>query len=314
MAPDAPLRTKVIINPQAGSGQTGERWPSIQSALQQAIGAFDTSWTSAPGEAISMTRAALRDAYERIVAVGGDGTLNECINGFLADDRPVRPQSVLAYVASGTGEDFRRTLEISHSPHRAATALSDHRMREIDVGKATYQTMNGATESRYFVNMATLGLGGAVVRALPSARPTWLGSGTLSYLVAILRTLMSHSNQRLTIHVDDERLQTASCHVSIANGRFLAGGIPFAPDASTNDGQFDVVVLGDFSRLGLLCRAHRFYAGTHDELDAVDLLKGQSIRVTSSAASPFYLEADGELLGRLPATFEILPRTLRLQY
>ena len=315
MTTDASPRTKVIINPEAGSGQTSDRWPSIRDALNRAIGAFDTSWTSAPGEAASMTRAALQDAYERIIAVGGDGTLNECINGYLDNDKPIRPRSVLAYVACGTGEDFRRTLEAPDHPQAAAGALSHTRTRQIDVGKATYRTPDDTAETRYFANMSTLGLGGAVVHSVRPSRSRWFGSGTIAYLYAILRTLLTYKNQPVDIHVDGDHVQHVPlCHVSVANGRFLAGGLPMAPDAQPDDGLLNIVVLGDFSRLRLLRYAYRFYAGTHEPLDDVEMYRGRSIDITSPSARSLFLEADGEFLGHPPVSFEVLPQALRFQY
>lgn len=307
--------TVVIINPQAGGGRTRRLWPTLRDTLDTTLGTYATRWTRRPGEATEHARAALHDGYNRIVAVGGDGTLNEVANGFFEDGAHIQSEAVLVPISCGTGSDFRRSLDAALPPEAAVRALLRDRFRTIDVGHLQYTDEDGRSASRYFVNIASFGMGGAVDRVVQSLPAKAQLGGRLAYLYAILHTLVRYTNPPVDLSVDGTPRGTFRIrNVAVANGRYFGGGLPMAPRARLDDGQFDVVVLGDLSRRALLRHARRFYAGTHTTLKQVSTFRGRRITATPHTDAPVRLDVDGEPLGRLPATFEIIPHALRIQY
>ena len=164
------MKTIVIINPQAGNGRTEKIWPNIESALGKSIGSFEVLQTSCRGDEKDLSRSILAVDTVRIVAVGGDGHLNEVLNGFIENDLPVNPEARLSFVMTGTGCDFQRSLGISGKWHNAAAKLKDAKVRKIDVGNVTYTAANKTQKIRYFDNIASFGLSGAVDHCLEHSR------------------------------------------------------------------------------------------------------------------------------------------------
>ena len=164
------MKTIVIVNPQAGNGRTEKIWPNIESALEKSIGSFEVLQTTCRGDATVLSRRILAVDTARIVAVGGDGHLNEVLNGFIENDLPVNPEARLSFVMSGTGCDFQRSLGISGKWQNAAAKLKDAKVRKIDVGKVTYTAADKTQKIRYFDNIASFGLSGAVDHCLEHSR------------------------------------------------------------------------------------------------------------------------------------------------
>jgi len=307
--------TVVILNPRAGGGRTDRLWPTLRRALDATVGSYIVHRTQQPQDATSLTRAALRRGAGRIVAIGGDGTLNEAANGFFDDGAPIHPEAVLAPISCGTGSDFRRSLNAPADPAHAIRALLQDRVRTVDVGQLWYTTASGERAARVFLNIASFGMGGAVdrvVHALPGKAQ--LG-GQAAYLYAILHTLAHYRNQPVTLHVDDEPVFSGPIRVvAVANGRSFGGGLPIAPDAQLDDGLFDIVVLGDLSRRILIRHIKHFYAGTHLTLDDATAFRGRCVTAVPETDAPVLLDVDGEPMGQLPASFALRPRALRIQY
>lgn len=310
-----PFSTVVIVNPHAGGGRARQLWPELRTALDATVGTYATRWTTRPGEATEHARTALRDGYDRVLAVGGDGTLNEVANGFFDGDTPIRPSAVLAPISCGTGSDFRRSLDASMPPEAAVHTLLQDRFCTIDLGRLRYTTEDGDDATRHFVNIASFGMGGAVDHLVQSLPMKARRSGRLAYLYAILHTLVRQPNVPVDLSIDGVPRGTFRIrNVAVANGRFFGGGLPIAPRARLDDGRFDVIVLGDLTRRALLRHAHRFYRGTHTALKHVFTVRGTRITATPTTDATVRLDVDGEPLGRLPATFEIVPQALRVQY
>jgi YegS/Rv2252/BmrU family lipid kinase len=310
-----PRSTVVILNPRAGGGRAERLWPMLRDALDATLGAYVLRRTQGPHDATRHARTALRRGADRIVAIGGDGTLNEVANGFFDADASVRPEAVLAPISCGTGSDFRRSLGGPRSPTAAVRALLQHRVRSIDVGRLQYTTDAGREAVRYFLNIASFGLGGAVDQVVETLPGKAQAGGRLAYLYAILHVLVRYRNQPVTMAVDGTPVYAGPIsNVAVANGRFFGGGLEIAPEAQVDDGQLDVIVLGDFSRRALIRHARRFYDGTHLRLDDVSAFRGRCITATPHSDAPVRLDVDGEALGRLPATFTVRPRALRIQY
>jgi Sphingosine kinase and enzymes related to eukaryotic diacylglycerol kinase len=270
-------------------------------------------WTTGPGIASSLTRSALKEGFERIVAVGGDGTLHEVVNGFFEEQSPIAPSAVLAFVACGSGSDFRRTLDAPTGVEAVGQLRSDH-IQTLDVLRVQYTTERGRQAHRYAVNIVSAGLSGTVVRRFSQGLlPV---SPRLRYLQAAVRALITDRPTPVRLTLDGGPLPpTRARLVAAANGHTFAAGLSIAPTATPRDGLLDVTVLHDVPVASLLRRAHRFYLGTHTSLDGVSTHRGRRLIIDSlDDRRPTWVEADGEPLGRLPITVEVVPQALRVQY
>lgn len=300
--------TIVIVNERAGAGAMADAFRRIERPLEEVVGDFDVAFTDHPGHAIELTREALDDGYRRVLVGGGDGTINEVVNGwFDVDGVPRAADARLGLIPGGTGGDLRKTLGVQ-SQDDALRVLAADRVRPVDVGRLTYRTAHGTDAIRYFMNIASFGLSGETDRYVPSFKQ--LG-GKLAYVGATLRALWTWRNPRVRLTVDDDLVADGPiCTVAVANGRYFGGGMMVAPDAEVDDGALDVVVLGDLSRLDLVLQTRNIYDGSHLAHPRVTSRRGR--RVSAEADSVVYMDVDGEALGQLPARFELLPAALPL--
>jgi YegS/Rv2252/BmrU family lipid kinase len=302
----------VIVNPRSQGGRAGKDWPHLADRIRRAV-PFEEALTGAPGDATRLTREALRGGADRIVALGGDGTINEVMNGFFEDGVAIAPQAALALLPYGTGGDFRKTARISKDFDAAvATLATDHR-RRIDVGRIDLTTAGGGRAVRMFINIASFGMSGVVDRLVNESKKRF---GKLSFFVASTRGMLQYDNKRVRLTFDGaaaDALELTINTVAVANGRYFGGGMKVAPDAELDDGKFDVVAIGDVGMSDMIFSSRRLYAGTHLSLDHVSHRRAKV--VLAEPASPgdiVELDVDGETPGRLPATFTIVPDALSL--
>lgn len=308
----------VIINPSSASGSTGEAWPRVASDLRSEFGAFQTAFTKVRGDAASIATDAARKGIKLIIACGGDGTISEVANGILSCGRDTE----LGIVPSGTGGDFRRTLEIPAQSRAAARVLREGRTRRIDVGRISFRDHDGGEAMRYFVGVASCGLSTKVIRRvkaggpdwLPENTPKWLG-GRISFGASLLQTGMRTEAIRLLVQLDDSHerhlLVATLC---VANARYFGGGMKIAPEAKLTDGRFDVVGVGDLGAMKIFTSAPRVYLGSHLSMPEVSHALARKVTVRPAERESIVdLEVDGELPGRLPATFQIIPEALRVR-
>src|SRR5689334_17006192 len=308
----------VIVNPASASGSTGEAWPQIASDLRSHFGSFRVLFTQHRGDAAALAGDAARKGAKLIIACGGDGTISEVANGILSSGKDVE----LGILPSGTGGDFRRTLEIPSQSRDAAKILKTGRTRKIDVGRVAFVDNQGNEVIKYFLGVASCGMSTKVIERvknggpdwLPANTPRWLG-GRISFGASLLQTAMRSEASRLLVQLDDARerhlLVATLC---VANARYFGGGMKIAPEAKLTDGKFDVVGVGDLGALKILTSAPRIYFGSHLSLPEVS--HGLARKVTVRPAerdAQIDLEVDGELPGRLPATFQIIPAALRVR-
>ena len=302
-------RTVVVVNPKSQGGRLASRWTEVAETLGRAF-PFDEVITQGPGDATRLTRAALRAGAERVVAIGGDGTINEVVNGFFEDGVAIAPEASLGVIPYGTGGDFRRTLALPTHLEEAAQVIRGNRRRQIDLGKLTYTGAGGAQVTRMFVNIASFGVSGVVDRLVNESGKK-LG-GKLSFLLASARATWSYTNQRVELVFDGkDRAELTINTVAVANGRYFGGGMHVAPAAELDDGAFDVISLGDLGFRELLTSGRRLYAGTHLSMDKVSSRRARVVEAAPvDPAAIVELDVDGENLGRLPARFELVPAAL----
>ena len=306
------MKTIVIVNPQAGNGRTEKIWPNIESALEKSIGSFEVLHTTCRGDAKDLSRRILAVDTVRIVAVGGDGHLNEVLNGFIENDLPVNPEARLSFVMTGTGCDFQRSLGISGKWQNAAAKLKDAKVRKIDVGKVTYTAADKTQKIRYFDNIASFGLSGAVDHCLEHSRlRNYLGGSPL-FLWATIKTVFTHPNQSIRFRIDDGPEEEICSRLGLlANGRYFGGAMHAAPEAELDDGLLDLLMLKEISVAKFLWHLPKIYKGTHLKIPEIFFQKVR--KFTAESSEQVILDIDGESPGYLAATFEVLPKILNLQ-
>jgi YegS/Rv2252/BmrU family lipid kinase len=306
-SPFGPLT--LVVNPASGRGRVAAALPKVEEALRAADLGYSVAVTRGPGDATRAARAALEAGGRFVVAVGGDGTVHEVVNGMLDDrGRPLREGAVLGVIAAGSGCDFVRTFDLPGDSMGACARLAGEATRPLDVGKVTYvDHSSGAEVARYFANIAEVGLGAAVVdRAdrLPRA------AGRSRYLAAFWMVLPGFRESRIRLEVGGRAFAGRVHNVVVANCRYFGGGMHISPKSSPDDGSFDVLVLKG-PKLQSFTSTPKVYRGTHLPHEDIVELTGSRVRIEADPALP--IEADGERLGSTPATFELLPRPLLLK-
>jgi len=293
----------VIVNPSSAGGSTGDTWPQIASDLRSHYGSFRAVFTAHRGDAATLASEAARKGAKLIIACGGDGTISEVANGILSSGKDAE----LGILPSGTGGDFRRTLDIPSRTRDAARILRTGRSVRIDVGRVSYTDQNGADATRYFVGVASCGMSTRVIERVKADE--------VSFASALLKTAMRNEPVRLVVQLDDshERHLVVS-NLCIANARYFGGGMKIAPDAKLTDGKLDVISIGDLSAIKIFTSAPRVYTGSHLSMPEVSHALARKITVRAAdRATEVALEVDGELPGKLPATFQIIPEALRVR-
>ncbi len=302
-------RTILIVNPKSQGGRLGKRWTDVADTIGRAF-PFETAITEGPGDATRLAREALRGGAERVVAIGGDGTINEVVNGFFDDaGAPVAPDASFGVIPFGTGGDFRRTLELPTELAAAAKVIAGGKRRKIDVGRLEYTTMDGERRARMFVNIASFGVSGVVDRLVNESGKKL---GRLGFAIATARATWSYKNQRVQLTFDGaDRVEATINTVAIANGRFFCGAMKIAPDAELDDGAFDVIAMGDFGFGDLLTSGRRLYSGSHLTMAKVTARRARVVEAEPiDPGAIVELDVDGENPGKLPARFELLPAAL----
>ncbi|MBK9072667.1 MAG: diacylglycerol kinase family lipid kinase [Myxococcales bacterium] len=303
----------VIVNPHSQGGGLGKKWFALSAQLRRHV-AFDAHLTQRPGHATELARQALAAGAQTIVAVGGDGTINEVANGFFKDGAPQHPAASLAILPLGTGGDFRRSLGLGTEFDAACRVLAAGKTRALDVGLLRYALAGGGTASRIFVNVASFGVSGLVVSMVNNSGKK-LG-GRLTFMLASLRASMQYENQRVRLRFDEDETTAVDVTLNvcaIANGRYFGGGMMIAPAAELDDGRFDVVTLGDLSFGETLGLTTKIYAGTH--LQHKKAASRRARVVEAEPVSPgqvLALDIDGEGDGQLPARFAVVAQALKV--
>jgi diacylglycerol kinase (ATP) len=293
----------VIVNPLSAGGSTGETWPQIASDLRAQFGPFRVLFTKERGDAAELAGGAARDGAKLIIACGGDGTISEVANGILAAGKDAE----LGILPSGTGGDFRRTLEIPAQSRAAARILRTGRTVRIDVGRISFKDHDGNEAMRYFLGVASCGMSTKVIERVKADRS--------SFAAALLQTALRTAPTRLVVQLDDSHERhLVVANLCIANARYFGGGMKIAPNAKLTDGKFDIVGIGDLSTLKIFTSAPRIYTGSHLSMPEVSHALARKITVRAAdRAAEVALEIDGELPGKLPATFQIIPSALRVR-
>jgi diacylglycerol kinase (ATP) len=309
------VKPLVIVNPKSGGGATGLTWGAMESTIERALGPIDVAITERAGHASELAREGALAGHPLVIAVGGDGTLHEVVNGLMqarAGGYGTKADGArLALIGQGTGGDFRKTLGLEHRLDKYLEAIASGRERSIDVGKFT----GGGKSAHYFVNILSAGMGGLVDRYVADAS-RMLG-GTAAYFGASVKALLNaqlgHLKVSVTHEGKTEEHRIRSFMVAICNGRYFGSGMHVAPMAKLDDGAFEVVALGATSKLGFAMTSRGIYSGSHIGQAGTVHLRGEKIVIdlaNDDARSVYLLDVDGEPMGGLPLTVEVVPKAL----
>ncbi len=301
--------TVFIVNPHADGGSLSARWPRIHRSARRILGNHPVAATRHPGDAAVLAAAAVDQGARRLVVVGGDGTLNEVINALMALDRPLREEVFLGLVPNGTGCDFARSVSIPRDTDHALSLIRDMPAKPLDVGCILFQDARGMRSRRFFLNVASFGLGGEVARRVRQS-PRALGP-TFAFFWATLIAVLRYGKKRIHLKMDGDPVGTwRSWNVAVANGRYHGGGMLVAPDARPDDGIFHVTVIGDLPLSRVFLNLRHLYNGRIQEVKDVSVFT--CTRVDAASDVPVLLDVDGEGPGILPSTLSLIPSALHV--
>ena len=306
------MKPLCIVNPNAGGGRTGRTFEQWRHAVEGALGPSEFVQTESHGDGIRIAQDGALAGYDRVLAFGGDGTVNEVATGLL---RSGKTDVTLGVVAQGTGGDFRRSLGFEHRLDRYLHAVRAEHVRTVDAGELRYHDHHGQPQTRHFVNVLSAGMGGLVDQYVATASRSF--GSTLAYFGASVRALANAKRGHLKVHGEGPdgpfEARVSSLMFAICNGRYFGSGMKVAPRAELDDGVFEIVSLTAPTKLGFALYTKDIYAGTH--LRTAQSFRASRISVdleNEEARSSFLLDVDGEPLGTLPLEVRALPRALRV--
>jgi diacylglycerol kinase (ATP) len=299
----------IVLNPAAGGGKVKKTWPSIEAELNKLGVDFTANFTIAPGHATSMIRDAINAGFRKFIAVGGDGTNHEAINGLLSQEIIDPKALTYALLPVGTGNDWIKTHHIPVNWRKWLPQIFQSSSRPHDVGFLEYQGSQGL-EQRYFINIAGFCYDAFVVRAMSLVIPR--PKGKLAYLWWIIRCLFQYQPSLCSIHFDGQTVEQKCYTINAGICKYSGGGMQFVPQASPDDGLIGLTIAGDVSKWNVIKSTPQFYSGKLENHPHVKLYQSTEIAIHSLSEQKVYLEADGEFLGEAPVKIRILPAALSI--
>lgn len=296
----------VIVNPNAGRRKGEKDWLEIARLLTEAGLEFTSVFTDAPNHAVKLSRKYIDAGFRKILVVGGDGTLNEVINGIFCQHRYAPDEITIAMIPVGTGNDWGRSFGIPGNYKEAIDIITRGKTFRQDVGKVIY-TSQDKQHTRYFVNMAGMGFDALVAKKTNKQKEKGKG-GPLSYIVNLFTSLLVYKPVITKLIIDNKPVNEDVFSLSIAICEYNGGGMMQAPGAIPDDGLFDITIITKVTRMTVIRNVAKLYDGSFVKLSQVKQFRGQVLKIESDPA--LFLETDGESLGHTPMTFEIMPRCI----
>ena len=303
------MKIGIVLNP--ASGRRGRRlfWSALRRALEERSADISLRETKGHGDAERHGRQLAESGCDLVVAVGGDGTLGEVAGGIL---RSRRPGTIFSFIPTGTGCDFARNFDIPREPAKIAEHLVSAPVRTVDAGFLTCEA-DGITSTRHFMNIASFGVSGHIVRAVNEARKGRRLPGPIVFFYHSLMQILRYSPCNIRLRLDGEDVYDGPVTaVAVANGAWFGGGMKVAPDADVADGFFEVVIIRGAARLKVLTLMNSIYSGRHVKSPLVSLHRARLVEVWPTGGEPAPVDSDGEAPGHIPARFEILPGAVNL--
>jgi diacylglycerol kinase (ATP) len=295
-----------LVNPASANGSTGRRWTELADRARRSGLVGDALFSERPGHLAELAREAVGGGATWIVVVGGDGTVHEVVDGLMKAGLGANAE--LSMLPLGTGRDFARSLRIPSRLDAAVEVARHGHVRTIDVGHATFTTEEGEAEA-YFANFGGAGISGAI--AGRANRTTKALGGRISFFIATVAVFSRWQPSEMTVQIDGETRHLRLLEALAMNGDYTAGGMWAAPEAAPDDGRFDVVLIGDFSKGEFVTTFPKIYRGRHVSHAKVDIVRARELRV--DAPSPLPIVLDGEQPGTTPVRFEVVPSALRVR-
>ncbi|AKI97244.1 diacylglycerol/lipid kinase family protein [Kosmotoga pacifica] len=299
------MRTLVVINPMASNGKSLKDYKEkIQALLKEKIGQFEERFTEGPGDAIEMVRQA--NEFDRIVSVGGDGTLNEVVNGvMLSDTKPL-----IGMIGVGTGNDFSRTFSISSDYESMVERVAGNNVFESDILKVEFSDFEGKRQTRYAINVVGAGFDADVTNRMNRSRIKVRGK--LTYFVSFLIEFIRTKSYSLDFIIDGKKLHKDCFFTAFGNGKFFGGGMKACPSAVPDDGKIDVMGIEKMNKLRLLYHFPKIYRGLHITVPTVFEFPAENVEVYSKDGRRVMIEMDGEVIGTLPLKISVEPKAVRI--
>lgn len=303
------MKTFFVVNPKSANGSTGKRWGELAATIARSLSDFGVEFTQKPMDAVNITSHALKSGYECIVAVGGDGTINEVTNGFFEGGKAINPNAALGVLPRGTGGDFRKTFDWSTDFEAAVQRLKTPETRPFDVGVCEFVDHQGKTVTRYFANILSFGISGLVDREVAAMKGF---GGRIGFSLASLRALTKYRDHAVKLTLDGKPAETLPITVvAVGNGRFFGGGMKVTPNADVSDGIFDVTYWSGYTLSDFVFKQGGIYNGKH--LDYPGTSTRQCKELIAESDGEVLIDCDGEQPGRLPCKVSILPAAIRLK-
>jgi YegS/Rv2252/BmrU family lipid kinase len=304
------MKTFFVVNPHSANGSTGMKWGELGATIARALPEHGVDFTKGPMHAAELARKAIEQGFECIVAVGGDGTINEVVNGFFKDGKVLNPNAALGVLPRGTGGDFRKTFGWDTSFEAAVARLKTPDTRPFDVGKLEFVGHDGSAQVRYFGNICSFGVSGLVDEKVNHTTKA-LG-GKVSFMLGSLKALVGYKDAKVDVQFDDRAPELVGVTtLAVANGKFFGGGMKVAPDADVSDGQFDVTIWTGYGLGDFVLKSAGVYSGEHVKWAGTRTLRCK--KMTAKSAEKVLIDCDGEQPGTLPCTMTILPGAIRLK-
>ncbi|WP_367606348.1 diacylglycerol kinase family protein [Legionella sp. W05-934-2] len=296
----------VIINPAAGGGRGQKVWQVLHPGLKALSDKITYRMTNYTDDLVKLVRGLLADEPDYFIVIGGDGTLSHAVNGFIDNDRFLSKRTQFAYFNAGCGGDFARQFGSQHVTE-FLNHLTHNQGVACNIGKISYAN----NKTRYFINIASCGLSAQVIKY--SSATSWLKKlgGGVNYFIHSLQGILTYQSTPVTIQFDEHPpFEGDMLLMAVCNGQYFGGNMHVAPMANLNDGLLDVVIFHDFTKLQALWKLRKIYSGRHLLEKKVKFVQAKTVSIEGQLEQPLFIEADGELVGQLPATFSLLPQTL----
>lgn len=299
----------VIVNPNAGKRKGEKDWLEIAAQLTVAGIVYDSVFTEHRGHAVDLTRKYVENGYRNIIVVGGDGTLNEVVNGIFTQAHIPADKITLAMIPVGTGNDWCRMYNIPGDYKQAIKLITKRKIFTQDTGTIKYISTEGEEKTRYFINMAGMGFDALVTKKTNKQKE--LGkSNPMSYVVNILSSLFVYTSTKVTILLDSEKIISDIFSMSVGICQYNGGGMKQAPDALPDDGLFDLTLIKPIGKFKIIRNIIKLFDGSFTRLPEVSTFRSSKIIIHSEP--PMFMEADGESLGHTPFVFNILRQSLNV--
>lgn len=327
------IDTVLVVNPNSSSGLTGKGWSELYSQIKEALGVgVKVALTKKPGDGSVLTRKFLKQGFKKVVAIGGDGTLNEVANGFFEDPvgihsnkidtvsgypplKPINPDAIMGVIPAGTRNVLAKSLGLPEGINNCCKAFHLGKSGKLDVILATVTSSEdpSSTMRRICLNAAEMGIAGEIIERSKKVREV-VNSRIVSTITSIAATLPTYQSNECEISIDNEgeKFAVKMTMAVVANGQFLGGGFKAAPHADMSDGLLDLVILKDSGSLKMIDELINMKDGDYKEEDNIIYKQVKKVIITSKERD-VTVTVDGEPIGVLPATFEVIPHALTVR-